>query len=274
MAWRSLRLELVPHAAEALSEALLETGAQSVSLDAPEHGRVALRALFADDADPAGRLAEALERCELSLDASPTIEAVDERDWVRASQAQFSPLRIGRLWIGASWHPAPEGALIVRIDPGLAFGTGSHVTTRLTLRFAEQVMRGGEEVLDYGCGSGILAIAAAKLGARHVDAVDIDPIAVEVTRQNARANGVRLNARLPEEQPPYRYDVLMANILAQPLIELAPLLAALAKPRAALALAGLLESQADEVARAYAPQFDLRTEATEEGWALLSGRRR
>jgi ribosomal protein L11 methyltransferase len=274
MAWLCLRVDLVPHAAEALSEALLEAGAQSVSLDAPEQGRLALRALFAADADPKRSLAEALDRCEISLDASPTIEAVDERDWVRASQAQFSPTRIGRLWIGASWHPAPDDALVVRIDPGLAFGTGSHVTTRLMLRFVERVLRGGEDVLDYGCGSGILAIAAAKLGAREVDAVDIDPVAVVVTRQNARANGVRLNARLPEEQPSYRYDVLMANILAQPLIELAPLLAALAKPRAALALAGLLESQAEEVARAYAPQFELRTEAVEEGWALLSGRRR
>jgi ribosomal protein L11 methyltransferase len=274
MAWLCLRLELVPHAAEALSEALLEAGAQSVSLDAPEQGRVALRALFAEDADPKRSLAEALERSALSFDASSSVETLDERDWVRASQAQFSPLRIGRLWLGASWHPAPDDALVVRIDPGLAFGTGSHVTTRLMLRFAEQVLRGGEEVLDYGCGSGILAIAAAKLGARHVDAVDIDPVAVEVARQNARANGVRLNVRLPGEQPPYRYDVLMANILAQPLIELAPRLAALAKRRAALALAGLLESQADEVARAYAPEFDLRTEATEEGWALLSGCRR
>jgi ribosomal protein L11 methyltransferase len=142
------------------------------------------------------------------------------------------------------------------------------------LRFAEQVMRGGEEVLDYGCGSGILAIAASKLGARRVDAVDSDPVAVQVTQDNARANGVRLNASLPEGQPSYRYDVLMANILALPLIQLAPRLTALAKPHAALALAGLLESQAEEVARAYLPEFELRTEATEEGWAMLSGRRR
>ena len=274
MAWLSLRLELVPHAAEALSEALLEAGAQSASLDAPAQGRVTLRALFAEDADPKRALVEALERCALPLDLSPVIETIDERDWVRASQAQFSPLRVGRLWIGASWHPAPDDALVIRIDPGLAFGTGSHATTRLMLRFAEQMIRGGEEVLDYGCGSGILAIAAAKLDARRVDAVDIDPVAVKVTQENARENGVRVNARLPEEQPPYRYDVLMANILAQPLIELAPRLTALAKPRAALALAGVLESQAEEVARAYSSEWDLRAAVMEEGWALLSGQRR
>jgi ribosomal protein L11 methyltransferase len=274
MAWLCLRLELEPHAAEVLSEALLEAGAQSVSLDMPEHGRLVLRALFAEGADPRQALAEVRERWSLSLDVSPSVETVDERDWVRASQAQFSPLHLGRLWVGASWHPAPDDALVVRIDPGLAFGTGSHATTRLMLRFAEQVIRGGDEVLDYGCGSGILAIAAAVLGAQRVDAVDVDPIAVAVTQENARTNGVPLDARLPEEQLPYRYDVLMANILAQPLIDLAPRLAALAKPGAVLALAGLLESQADEVARAYAPEFELRTEATEEGWALLSGRRR
>ena len=274
MAWLCLRLELMPHAAEALSEALLEAGAQSVSIDAPERERVTLRALFAENANANSALTEALARCTLSLDVSPTLDVLDERDWVRASQAQFSPLRLGRVWIGASWHTAPDDALVVRIDPGLAFGTGSHATTRLMLRFIEQVLRGGEQVLDYGCGSGILAIAAAKLGARRVDAIDIDPLAVEVTRENARANGVQLNACLPEEQPASRYDVLMANILAQPLIELAPRLIALAKPGAALALAGVLDSQADEVARAYAPAFDVRTEATEEGWALLSGQRR
>src|SRR5690348_15462003 len=202
MAWLSLRLELAPHAAEALSEALLEAGAQSASLDAPAQGRVTLRALFAYDADPNRALTKALERCAMQPDVAPIIETLDERDWVRASQAQFAPLRVGRLWIGASWHPAPEDALVIRIDPGLAFGTGSHATTRLMLRFADQVIRDGQEVLDYGCGSGILAIAAAKLGAERVDAVDIDPVAVEVARENARANGVRLHACVPEQQPP------------------------------------------------------------------------
>jgi ribosomal protein L11 methyltransferase len=274
MAWLCLRLEVAPHAAEALSDALLEAGAQSVSLDPSEHAGVTLRALFAQDADPVQALADALERCAVNLNVSPSVETLDEHDWVRASQAQFSPLRVGRLWVGASWHRAPEDALVVRIDPGLAFGTGSHASTRLMLAFAERAVPGAENVLDYGCGSGILAIAAAKLGARRVDAVDIDPVAVEVTRQNASANSVRLNAGLPEELRPCRYDVLMANILAQPLIELAPRLTSLARPGGAIALAGILESQADEVARAYAKAFAMRTQATEEGWALVSGRRR
>jgi len=274
MDWLCLRLELEPAAAEALSEALLESGAQSVSLDAPENGRVGLSALFAPDMDAQQMLAQALERCTVTLEAAASMHTLAERDWVRSSEAQFSPVRLRRLWIGASWHEAPVGALVIRVDPGLAFGTGSHATTRLVLRFLERVMRGGEEVLDYGCGSGILAIAAAKLGARRVDAVDIDPVAIEVTRQNARANRVQIAAHLPEAGPLGRYDVLVANILAQPLIELAPRLAALAKPGAVLALAGLLETQADDVARAYRARFEVAVEATEEGWALLSGVRR
>jgi ribosomal protein L11 methyltransferase len=233
-----------------------------------------LSALFAANADPHRALAQALERSGVTLGGEPTVQALDDEDWVRASQAQFSPLRIGRLWIGAGWHEAPADALVIRVDPGLAFGTGSHPTTRLVLRFLERVLRGGEQVLDYGCGSGILAIAAAKLGARRIDAVDIDPVAVEVTRDNARANGVRLEAGLPEARARGRYDVLVANILAQPLIELAPRLADLVKPRGALALAGLLEVQAEEVARAYTAHFHLAVEATEEGWALLAGTRR
>ena len=274
MGWLCLRLELAPQCAEALSEALLEGGAQSVSLDAPERARVALSALFAPDRDPHQALAQALARCAVTLDAAAAVQALGEHDWVRTSQAQFSPVRLRRLWIGATWHEAPADALVIRVDPGLAFGTGSHATTRLMLRFLERVMRGGEAVLDYGCGSGILAIAAAKLGARDVGAVDIDPVAIEVTRQNASANGVQVSAHLPEEKPLGRYDVLVANILAQPLIGLAPRLAAVAKRGAALALAGLLEAQAEEVARAYVAQFDLAVEATEEGWALLSGVRR
>ena len=162
----------------------------------------------------------------------------------------------------------------MRIDPGLAFGTGSHATTRLVLGFLDRTIKGGERVLDYGCGSGILAIAAAKLGAQHIDAVDTDPAAITVTHENASANGVPVRACLPEALPQGRYDVLVANIMAQPLIQLAPRLAALAKPGAALALAGLLETQADEVARAYRARFEVAVEATEEGWALLSGVRR
>ena len=188
---------------------------------------------------------------------------------MRASQAQFSPLEVGALlWIGASWHQAPPNRIAVRIDPGLAFGTGSHASTRLALAYLEQELMGGERVLDYGCGSGILAIAAAKLGAAYVAASDNDPQAVETTRANARANGVNLFAALPDELPQADYDVVVSNILAQPLIDLAPRLA----PRARrIALAGLLRAQADEVAHAYAPWCALRAAGEEDGWVLLAG---
>ena len=165
-------------------------------------------------------------------------------------------------------HQAPPARLAVRIDPGLAFGTGSHPTTRLVLGYLEKTLRGGERVLDFGCGSGILAIAAAKLGAAHVAASDNDPQAVETTRANARTNGVNVFAALPDDLPQADYDVVVSNILALPLIDLAPLLG----PRAGrIALAGILQSQADEVARAYAPWCALRVSDKVEDWVLLSG---
>jgi ribosomal protein L11 methyltransferase len=163
---------------------------------------------------------------------------------------------------------------VVRLDPGLAFGTGSHPTTRLVLGELESRLRGGERVLDYGCGSGILAIAAARLGAAAVDAVDIDPQAVTTTAENADANGVALRAFLPEALPPGTYDCVISNILAQPLIVLAPLLAARAAPGARIALAGLLDAQAEEVAAAYRGDFDMAVAASLDGWALLAGVRR
>jgi ribosomal protein L11 methyltransferase len=191
---------------------------------------------------------------------------------VRASQAQFEPVAIGeRLWIGPSWHEPAAARIAVRVDPGLAFGTGSHPSTKLVLRFLEETITGGERVLDYGCGSGILAIAAAKLGAAHVDAIDLDPHAVATTQANAAANGVRLRAMLPDALGAADYYVVVANILAQPLIVLAPLLAQCGRR---IALSGILEAQAEEVARAYEPWSDLKLGACEEGWALLVGVRR
>jgi ribosomal protein L11 methyltransferase len=200
---------------------------------------------------------------------------VADEDWVRRSQAQFAPVSIGeRLWVGPGWEAAPRGnATIVRIDPGLAFGTGSHPTTRLVLAFVEQRVRGGESILDYGCGSGILAIAAAKLGASRVDAVDSDPEAVRSTAANAEANRVTVQACLPEELPPDRYDLVVSNILAQPLIVLAPLLGARVLRGGRLALSGILESQAAEVVRAYSSLLDCRVAGVDEGWALVEGMR-
>ncbi|HUQ76555.1 MAG TPA: 50S ribosomal protein L11 methyltransferase [Burkholderiales bacterium] len=276
MPWLSLRVEVERAGADALSDALLESGAQSVAIDGLDGTSITLNALFAQAADPARALAAAAVLSGVSTQSPPTVSRVSDEDWVRISQAQFHPLRIGeRLWIGATWHEAPHGVpAVIRIDPGLAFGTGSHPTTRLMLSFIERVLRGGEGVLDYGCGSGILAIAAAKLGAARVHGVDIDPQAVEITRLNAHANAVALNAGLPEALAPGRYDVVVANILAQPLISLAHELTARTAPRGRIALAGVLDSQADEVTSAYSAGFDMAVSATEDAWVLLEGVRR
>ena len=262
----ALRVEVERAQAEALSEALMESGAQSVSIEEPDSPRPALNALFGDVAT--------LEACRALLPhAGPACE-VREQDWVRASQAQFEPWRAARLWIGATWHKAPPDAgAVVRIDPGLAFGTGSHPTTRLVLGFLEKEIRGGERVLDYGCGSGVLAIAAAKLGAGAVDAVDIDPVAVEVARANAQANSVDIGCSLASELAARHYQVVVANILARPLIELAPVLCERLAPRGRIALAGILDEQAQEVAAAYGHACTLEVSNSEGGWALLSGSR-
>ncbi len=271
----ALRLEVGLAAAEALSDALLEAGAESVSIESPTGPRTVLSALFAEARDPADALRSALKSCGQGPELAYTIETVADDDWVRRSQSQFAPVQVGRLWIGASWHKPPaQGERVIRIDPGLAFGTGSHPTTKLVLRFLDRVIRGGERVLDYGCGSGILAIAAAKLGAARVVGVDIDPQAIAVAHENSRVNAVPVEATLPEALPSGRYDVIVANILAQPLIDLAPALMSLADAGGQLALAGILESQAEDVAQAYAARFDVSIAEREEGWALLTGVRR
>jgi ribosomal protein L11 methyltransferase len=274
MPWLAVMLQIDAAAAEALSEALLEAGADSVSLDHPEAPRVALKALLAPQLDPAALLASAAAACRLAVPAF-TLERLEDDDWVRRSQSQFAPLQIGnRLWVGPSWHAAPPGIAAVTLDPGLAFGTGSHPTTRLVLQFLAREVAAGESLLDYGCGSGILAIAAAKLGAAPVAATDIDPAALETAAANALANDVALDLGAPQDLGPGSFDIVVANILAQPLIVLAPLLAARTAPRGRLALSGILEPQAAEVAQAYAAWFDVGIAATQEGWALVEGRLR
>ena len=266
MAWRALTLQIDRAAAEAFSDALLEAGAQSVALEPSG----ALSAILAPEQDFQSMIGLAAHAAGIA--APPfTHQTFADEDWVRKSQAQFTPVEVGaRLWIGATWHQPPRGRIPVTIDPGLAFGTGSHPSTRLVLAYLEKTIRGGERVLDYGCGSGVLAIAAAKLGAARVDGVDVDPQAVETTLANARANGVDLSAMLPDALGAGHYDVVVSNILAQPLILLAPLLAARG-PR--LALAGILDEQAEEVARAYRPWLEMKTAGREERWVLLAGER-
>ena len=192
--WLALSTVVEPRWAEAFSDALLWAGAQSASIDEPDGPAPRVTALLAMDKPPGAVVAAAAAHCGLAPAPAFSLAQVADDDWVRRTQAQFAPLDLRRLWIGASWHAAPAGKTILRLDPGLAFGTGSHPSTRLMLEFLETHVQGGERVLDYGCGSGILAITAAKLGARAVDAVDVDVQAVETTRDNAVRNGVAVRA--------------------------------------------------------------------------------
>jgi ribosomal protein L11 methyltransferase len=200
------------------------------------------------------------------------LQAVPDEDWVRLTQAQFTPVEVTpTFWIVPSWHEAPAAAVrVIRLDPGLAFGTGTHPTTRMCLRWLACHAAPWPRVLDYGCGSGILAIGAALHGARVIDAVDIDPAAVDATRANAQANGVTLRAALPDAAQG-RYDLVLANILAQPLKLLAPLLTGHLAPGAPLVLAGILERQADELRAAYAPWCAIDVADREDGWVLMTG---
>ena len=204
------------------------------------------------------------------------VTAVPDQDWVRLTQSQFTPVYITPdFWIVPTWHEPPAAATrVIRLDPGLAFGTGTHPTTRMCLRWiARQAATPGlGRVLDYGCGSGILAIGTAKFGATDIDAVDIDTAAVESTEYNANANGVQLNAGLPDKATG-RYQTVLANILATPLKVLAPLLCNHVAEGGHLVLAGILERQAQELKDAYAPYLALTVADTEDGWILMTASR-
>ena len=199
------------------------------------------------------------------------VQAVADQDWVRLTQSQFAPVDITPdFWIVPTWHEPPAQAkTIIRLDPGLAFGTGTHPTTRMCLRWIAQHGVSGQRVLDYGCGSGILAIGAAKFGAQSIDAVDIDEAAVTSTVLNAEANGVRLSAGLPDKASG-QYQTVLANILATPLKVLAPLLCSYVSAGGALVLAGILERQAEELKTAYAPWIQLAVTDSEDGWILMT----
>ena len=242
-------------------------------MPAPEQGwqRSRVLALFATEAATreASRLLQAQDffaGCML-LGVSP----VPDQDWVRLTQSQFAPVEITpQFWIVPTWHQPPvQARQVIRLDPGLAFGTGTHPTTRMCLRWIARHPPLHRRVLDYGCGSGILAIGAARFGASRIDAVDIDPAAVESTLVNAHANGVQLNAGLPD-QAGGQYQLVLANILASPLKVLAPLLCSLVAPGGSLVLAGILERQADELKAAYAPYTRLEVADTEDGWVLMT----
>ena len=204
------------------------------------------------------------------------LQEVPDQDWVRLTQSQFAPVPITpAFWVVPSWHEPPPGAeLVIRLDPGLAFGTGTHPTTRMCLRWLARqgAQSGWSGALDYGCGSGILAIAAAKLGARQVLAVDIDPAALQATLENATRNGVAVRTALPDAAATASYPLVLANILATPLKLLAPLLAGHLAPGGWLVMAGILERQADELRVAYAPHLAIEVLDSDEGWILMGGR--
>ena len=209
------------------------------------------------------------EACEVM-----SLEAVPDQDWVRLTQSQFAPVEITpEFWIVPTWHEPPfQARKIIRLDPGLAFGTGTHPTTRMCLRWIATHDLKGQRVLDYGCGSGILAIGAAKFGAEQIDAVDIDIAAITSTALNAQANEVSLNAGLPELAQG-TYQTVVANILATPLKVLAPLLCSHVEAGGHLVLAGILERQEKELIQAYAPHIELSVADREDGWILMTAQR-
>ncbi|HXU93199.1 MAG TPA: 50S ribosomal protein L11 methyltransferase [Gallionella sp.] len=297
MPWLTLIADTDAEHAEALSEALLELGALSVDLldadaDTPDeqaifgepgepppgvwqHNRVS--ALFNDDQDVAAILRQAADKIGLKDLPEHRIETLADNDWVRLTQSQFDPIPISpRLWIVPTWHtPSDPNAINIVLDPGLAFGTGSHPTTRLCLRWLDNNIKGGESVLDYGCGSGILAIAALKLGAARAVGVDVDSQAVVASRDNAVANQVEnVQFYMPNYAPKETYDVVVANILTNPLRMLAPLLANAAKQGGKIVLSGILEEQAQDVMDIYSQWFDLDAPVFEDGWSCLSGTKR
>ena len=294
MSWISLALEIPAAHAESFSDALLSHGALSVSVEDAGAGTVEEQALFGEPgAAPAQIWERSIVRALCALDSAPaelvaaasadcgiaaprfSLERVAEQDWVRVTQAQFEPQQITpRLWIVPTWHEPPDPqAITLRLDPGLAFGTGSHPTTRLCLRWLEEHVRAGSAVLDYGCGSGILAIAASKLGAQPVLGVDIDPAAVEQARVNADSNAANVDFLDTDEALSFSADLVVANILAMPLKILAPVLASHCRPGGKIVLAGLLDAQDEDVSSAYAQWFDMKVYAREEGWTALCGKR-
>lgn len=292
MPWLQVRLAITPDQAATLEDQLLALGAVSVTfMDAedqpifepdlgttPLWSNTHLLALFEADTDADALLAhlQLLRGGELP---GHQIERIEDQDWERSWMDNFQPMRFGqRLWIVPSWHEAPEpDAVNLLLDPGLAFGTGTHPTTALCLEWLDGQPLAGCSLLDFGCGSGILGIAALLLGAGSALGTDIDPQALEASRDNAGRNGIdpaRFPVYLPEHLPQQPVDVVVANILAGPLVQLAPTLTALVKPGGRLALSGILAEQAEEVRAAYASAFDLDPTAVKDGWVRISGVRR
>ena len=302
MSWTEVVIEIARDHAEQLSDALMEAGALSVSVEDADEGTDQEKPLFGEpgmvpteaawdhsrvvaltdvDADQAAIVAEAAAAIGLESAPAFTTRTVADEDWVRLTQSQFAPIHIGtNIWVVPSWHEAPDpNGLILELDPGLAFGTGSHPTTRLCMEWLEAHPAPDKSVLDYGCGSGILAMVAKKLGAGTVLGVDIDPQAIESARANAARNACEIDYYLPDDfavadkaqQGEGRFDIVVANILSSPLKVMAPMLAGRVAPGGFLILSGVLARQAEEVAAAYAPYIALNVWAEQDGWVALQG---
>ncbi|MDY7218268.1 50S ribosomal protein L11 methyltransferase [Denitrificimonas sp. JX-1] len=292
MSWLQIRLAIQPTQAETWEDILLKLGAVSVTfMDAedqpiyepdlgttPLWSKTHLLALFEDDIDP-----DALRQHIQLFGGNNTpdfdLEHIEDQDWERSWMDSFHPMRFGqRLWIVPSWHTAPDpDAVNLLLDPGLAFGTGTHPTTALCLEWLDAQPMTGCTVLDFGCGSGILAIAAKLLGAKQLICTDIDAQALEATRDNAHRNHIAKDdmlTYLPQDMPQKQFDVVLANILAGPLVELAPQLIQYTRSGGRIALSGILAEQAQEVRDAYSKHFNLAPTQEKDGWVCISGVRR
>lgn len=293
MSWLTLTVIASEQQAELLSDALMELGALSVDVHDADADTPQEQAIFGEPGEPAPHLwshnrvtalfPEGAPVDSIMLEAARTIGlaqspayrtgTLEDNDWVRLTQSQFNPIPISqRLWIVPTWHtPSDPEAINITLDPGLAFGTGSHPTTRLCLRWLDTHIKGGESVLDYGCGSGILAIAALKLGASSAIGVDVDAQAVQASRDNAAANRVGAKFYLPDAAPKLQANIVVANILTNPLKVLAPLLAGATQQGGCIVLSGILGEQAEDVMKIYAQWFNLEPPIMDEGWACVSG---
>ena len=295
MPYQQTSLAVKEYFAESLSDALMEHGALSTAIEDAHAGteqeqvifgepgmpteqkwrQSLIIALFDKNADVATIMAAAAADCNLPT-PHYVIEELPEQDWVRLTQSQFDPIKISdRLWITPTWHTAPdENAINLQLDPGLAFGTGSHPTTHLCLQWLDNHLQGGESVLDYGCGSGILAIAALKLGASSAIGVDIDKQAIRASKDNAAQNHVNAAFYLPDEFPEGEFDVVVANILANPLRLLGEMLASRTRQGGQIVLSGILDEQTEEMSDIYRQWFDLSPAQADQGWVCLSGIKR
>ncbi len=290
MTWQQLICHTTAEHQEAISELMENSGAASVTLqdaadqpvleplpgETPLWDQLTITGLYPID-DDLTQLLLMLELQKASWNISNVqVEPLEDRPWVREWMDNFHPMQFGkRLWIYPSWTEVPDDASVkILLDPGLAFGTGNHPTTALCLEWLDGEDLAGKTVLDYGCGSGILAIAAAKLGARHIMATDIDPQALEATQENARRNNIspdRITTLLPEELTAGCYDIVIANILAGPLVKLAPTLLSHLKPEGRLTLSGILQAQTAMVETAYSSHLNNHEISSQEGWIRLSG---